>query len=88
MIVGVRSLAEAIEYVTDADVKEELQYQYKYHVKPLLEKASKADEYEETAEELQRDLDILAEEKDDLEVECEELRDEVESLRCRLEELT
>lgn len=88
MIVGVRSLAEAIEHVTDADVKEELQYQYEYHIKPLLEKASKADEYEEIAEELQRDLDILSEEKNDLEVECEELRDKVEELECRLGELT
>lgn len=59
MIVGVGSLAEAIEHVTDADVKEELQYQYEYHIKPLLGKADKADEYKETAEELQEEVKSL-----------------------------
>lgn len=70
MIPGVRSLEEAIEYVKDPDVKEELLHQYSFSVKPKLEKL-------EEMTNLKSDLEDAQEEIDDLRQECENLEDNI-----------
>ena len=73
MIPGVRSLEEAIEYVKDPDVKEELLHQYSFSVKPKLEKL-------ENMTNLEDDLEEAQDEIDDLRRECESLEDNVAEL--------
>ena len=80
MIPGVRSLEEAIEYVKDPDVKEELQHQYSFSVKPKLEKLEEVTNLEDDLEEAQDEID-------DLRRECENLEDNVAELECAEETL-
>lgn len=73
MIPGVRSLEEAIEYVKDPDVKEELLHQYSFSIMPKLEKL-------EEVINLESDLEDAQNEIDDLRQECESLEDNVAEL--------
>lgn len=73
MIPGVNSLEEAIEYVKDLAVKEELLYQYSFSVMPKLEKL-------EDMTNLEDDLEDAQDEIDDLRRECESLEDNVAEL--------
>ena len=76
MIPGVRSLEEAIEYVKDLAVKEELLYQYSFSVKPKLEKLKEMTSLED-------DLEDAQDEIDDLRRECENLEDNVLSWKAQ-----
>ena len=80
MIPGVRSLEEAIEYVKDLAVKEELLYQYSFSVMPKLEKL-------EEMTNLESDLEDAQNEIDDLRRECENLEDNVYELESEEETL-
>ena len=53
MIPGVRSLEEAIEYVKDPDVKEELLHQYSFSIMPKLEKLEEMTNLESDLEDAQ-----------------------------------
>ena len=70
MIPGVRGLEEAIEYVKDPAVKEELLYQYSFSIKPKLEKLEEVTILESNLEDAQEEID-------DLRRECESLEDNV-----------
>ena len=87
MIAGVNSLEEAFEYVRDKEVREELQYQYEYHVKPLLEKAAKVNEYEDRIDDLEDDLEDLTMTIEDYESENDDLNERVDELEALVEEL-
>ena len=69
MIIGVDSLEEAIEYVKDPDVKEELTYQYRKIIPRL-------DAFEKIAS-LENDLDELSYDKDSLQADYEDLENRV-----------
>lgn len=87
MIVGVNSLEEAIEHVKDKEVREELRYQYEYHIKPRLEEAAKADEYKDRIDELESDLEDLSSIVDEYESDNDYLSDRVDELEALVEEL-
>lgn len=87
MLVGVNSLEEAIEYVKDEEVREELRYQYEYHIKPRLEEAEKADAYKERVDELEAELEDMGMTIDNYEDENDSLSLRVEELEAQVEEL-
>ena len=72
MIVGVSSLEEAIDYVQDPDIKEELTYQYRKII-PRLEAFKEIAVLEYNLEESSYEIDSL---RDD----CERLEDRVSEL--------
>ena len=74
MIPGVNSLAEAIEYVKDPDVKEELRHQYQFHIVPQLEQLN-------DMESLRSDLDDARSDYEEVCDQCNALEDELDEYR-------
>ena len=74
MIPGVNSLAEAIEYVKDPDVKEELRHQYQFHIVPQLEQLN-------DMESLMSDLDDARSDYEEVCDQCNALEDELDEYR-------
>ena len=74
MIPGVNSLAEAIEYVKDPAVKEELRHQYQFHIVPQLEQLN-------DMESLRSDLDDARSDYEEVCDQCNALEDELDEYR-------
>ena len=74
MIPGVSSLEEAIEYVKEPEVKEELQHQYQFHIVPQLEQLS-------DIESLRADLDDARGDYDEACDQCNALEDELDEYK-------